>query len=220
MTDDLHRFRSLCFFYACGKLDADEMAWMQHMLQSHPELQAELDADQMLVTAARNANAEAQQTSPPLLGFEDIAWPSAPRTPTIIERLQAWFDKRWHHPLPSGWAVSAVACLVIATGVQTYQLRSVSIDMEHDSRYRGIAASANTETPALEVILSDTITVADLRRVLPDLGLTIICGPDQQGKATLAVLTGTGEQALAGLKANKMLLDGHIVTGKVQCGSR
>ena len=72
----------------------------------------------------------------------------------------------------------------------------------------------------LEVIFSDEVRVSDLRRVLPDLNVAIVCGPDTQGIVNLAVLSGSPEQVLSHLKASKLVIDAHLMKGRAQCVSR
>ena len=216
MNDDFNRFRALCFLYACGKLDASETSWMQQMLLSHPELKTELEADQQLVTAAREAYAADRTKAAPLVSFDTIVSQIEDKPSSLI----SWLVQQWNRPMQTGWALTAVATLVIATAVQTYQLRDATQVSAASNQYRGGATAPSPNSPMIEVVFADAVTVSDLRRVLPILNLAIICGPDQQGVTHIAVQSGSAEQALTQLNASKLVIDAHLVQGKASCAAR
>ena len=228
MNDDLIRFRSLCFLYVCQKLDPDETTWMQQMLDKHPELIRELEVDQHLVNAARDAFADEREHAKSLVDFDQIAEQLETRHPNasanFVERVTDWFSSFWHRTLPMGWTATAMASLALVMSVQTYQLYVTSSEQEENSQYRGAGSENKSTITILEVVFADDVSIKELRRVLPSLDLGIICGPDQQGVTNLILLNASGNastssaaQALADLKASKLVIDARLVQGKPTC---
>lgn len=237
MNDDLIRFRSLCFLYVCQKLDHDETAWMQQMLDKHPELIRELEVDQHLVNAARDAFADEREHAKSLVDFDQIAEQLETRhsethhanaSTNFVDRVTDWFSSFWNRTLPMGWTATAMASLALVMSVQTYQLYVTSSEQEENSQYRGAGSENKSTITILEVVFADDVSIKDLRRVLPSLDLGIICGPDQQGVTNLILLNASGNgsgnasgssaaQALADLKASKLVIDARLVQGKPTC---
>ena len=219
MNEELNRFRADCFLYACGKLDPAEATWMQQMLASHPELTLELEADQQLITAARYAYNAERLVAEPLVSFDAIANQLDGKKPALRSSLFTRILKLWNQPMQAGWAVTAMASVMMFAVVQTYQLHDATQDNLLSSQYRSVVIEPKPAMPIVEVVFSDEVTVSDLRRVLPGLNLVIICGPDEQGVTNLSVQSGSGEQALSNLKNSKLVLDAHLIQGKTSCGA-
>ncbi|MGC7530786.1 hypothetical protein [Pandoraea pneumonica] len=104
--DELERFRSLAFFYACGKLDDEARAWMDQQLAAHPDWQAIVAEEREFASATREAIETSYAERAPLVAFDDLpdattiavrATPkgeasAAKRKPTTLtERLRAWW---------------------------------------------------------------------------------------------------------------------------------
>lgn len=226
MNDDLTRFRSLCFLYVCQKLPPDETAWMEQMLDKHPALISELEVDQHLVSAARDSFADEREHAKSLVDFDQIAEQLEARhlnsSTNFVDRLTDWFSSFWHRTLPMGWTATAMASLALVMSVQTYQLYVTNSAQEQNSQYRGAGSENKATITMLEVVFSDDVSIKDLRRVLPSLDLGIICGPDQQGVTNLILQNAsdnTATQALADLKASKLVIDARLVQGKPTCES-
>lgn len=211
MNDDLNRFHSLCFLYACGKLDAEETAWMETMLLSHPALREELEADQRLVDLGRAMLADERQSARPLVSFEAVLRAMEKDEIRTPPAWLCWLRELWNQPLQTGWAAIAATLLIAISLVQTYRLDSTQQQIDQSSGYRGPSAPPALPTPLLKVIFADTASIADLRRLLPELNLTIVGGPDEQGTCLLAVGTGSAAQAKEKLQAGRLVLDVQVL---------
>lgn len=224
--DELERFRSLAFFYACDKLDAKERAWMDQQLAAHPDWQAIVAEEREFASATREAIETSYTERAPLVAFDDlpdaatIAARGQPkgdaatgkRQPlTLAERLRRW----WRAPVGRGWAFASVAALALLAGLQTMRLaglEKLAVPTESASTIRGGGASPAPGVPLLQVIFVETTTIAQIRKTLGDLELDVVRGPDEDGMLWLAVPAGDPKKALADLKATGLIVYGDVAS--------
>lgn len=212
MTEDRQRFDALRFAYVCGKLDVQEIAWMEAMLAGHPHWQALCDEDRHLVALGRDALAAALAESAPLVPFERIA-------ERLAQARRPWWGARVVHslvralqrPLPAGWAAGAMAMLAVVVGVQTMDLQRLESAADG---YRGGAPRSAVVAERVSVIFQDDLTLAQLRALAASLQFEVVGGPDEQG-ALQVVPEGAGkvQALLAALRANPAVLDAHLLSG-------
>lgn len=201
--EDLSRFRAHCFQFACNKLDPEEAAWMQQMLLRHPELQAEVDADQRLATQARQA-LEPARDAPVLVSFEQIQLALAARQQaqerTLRARLAAWWRQLASTPASSRgrWALAAVAVVGVMVTIQTRHV--LDRDAVVDGDYRALAPGADTASGVLAVQFRDDLALAEVRTQLEALHMHIRSGPDADGAYEVVVTQGSLAQAMQQLK--------------------
>lgn len=209
MSEQRQRFEDLCFVYACGKADAADAAWLEQMLEQHPDWQAVLDGERALVQAGRAAQAAQRARQPELLSVADImaladianaeadAPARVPAAPGWLDRLRSW----WQRPLQGGYAYAAMAVLVLAVSVQTYRLEQAP----PQAVYRSVPAAA--VSAQLRVRFDDRISTGELSMQLSALGLSIVHGPDRSGAYLLDTGGGDPARAAEQLHAAHLVLD-------------
>ena len=209
MSDDLSRFRAHCFQFACDKLDPGETAWMQEMLQRHPELQEEVDAERELAHQAREALMAQQQSERPLVSFDQIRQALAQRQPV---RKQGWFERLavWWRNLAATpasrrgrWALAAVVVLGVMVTLQTRHL--IDGDSTPAGDYRSLQAGTDSKSAALEVVFNDGVALGNLRTQLEAMHLRIRSGPDANGAYEVVVVQGSLEAAMQSLKDSALV---------------
>jgi hypothetical protein len=204
MDEAIARFRQLCFLFVCNKLDEDEMAWMESTLRIHPQLQAEVDADRVLVQHARAGLAAQYQAAEPLVPFETVRALLGGPEPARPHPLRLWVQRWWNMRLPAPWVTGVAAMLAVVVAVQN----RVEVDTGV-SPYRG-GEQVQRAGPMLKVIFDDRLSVGELRALLAAHKLALVRGPDEQGVVWLAVNEGGADQALAGLRANASVIDAQL----------
>lgn len=218
-SEDLARFEAQSFLFACGKLDAQEQAWMERMIAAHPELAEAAHADRVLVEHTRAAiHARAAAHTAPLVPFEALPklpaadHATAPRPQPWRQRLSAW----WQRPAAGAWAFASIAALALVAGVQTLRLEQLSNDANAPV-FRGTEGDAShsaTTGPVIQAVFADGVTLGELRKTLAALKLDIVRGPDEQGLIWITVREGDAQQALDRLKATGIVLDARITRPK------
>lgn len=182
MNDDLARFRGNCFQFACDKLDPDEHAWMLQMLERHPALQAEVEAERELVRLAREGLA---QHAKPLVSFDQISSLLAEheqrRQRSLAGRLAAWWRQLSLTPASNGhrWAVAALVTLGVALVFQGRQL--VERDAIPDDGYRAVQPAGQGQSGILRVKFRQDVALGGLAARLEAMHLHIRSGPDVNG---------------------------------------
>lgn len=210
MHEDIDRFADLRFLYACNKLDPAETAWVDAMLAAHPELAADITADRALVQASREALAYVAQTTPPLVTFNEIARAlDQPAPPGWWQRLAGAIRLAWILPMPSGYAVCAMALLALVAGLQ---FSVPTRDAATGPVYRGTGTPVPV-VPTVAVVFAETLTVGQLRSLSDELDFDIVAGPDRHGVFQLAPRTpGSAHKLAEQLKAHAAVMDAFVRT--------
>jgi len=123
---------------------------------------------QTLVQPAASATPEAPVHAPPR---------PAPSSPSWLRRAWQWL---WPTPasplLPVGWAFAVMLSVVVVLQRPTQDISQGAI----------LTRGADTGCPRLVVDLPDTVTAKRLREVLAQYAVTVVDGPDADGRFILA----------------------------------
>ncbi|KNY11631.1 hypothetical protein AKG08_08165 [Achromobacter piechaudii] len=164
--------------YLSGEMTPDEHRVFEAELARDPALQAEVDEWRLLAQArqiAHNEIGQAERDTQFLRTLAEQARP-APAAPPKRSRLWQWLWPTPASPLmPLGWA------LAIALSVVVMQQAPSDSGMSDGVLTRGGGAC-----PRLVVDLPDTVTARQLRNALSQYAVSIVSGPDEDGRFVLS----------------------------------
>ncbi|WP_312427788.1 hypothetical protein [Achromobacter sp.] len=167
--------------YLSGELDADARRAFEADLARDPALREELEAWRNLAEARQLAHNEIGQ------GERDAAFlralgqgvEAAPAPVSRARRLWQWLWPTPASPLmPLGWALAIMLSVVV---VQQAPVEGPAVVMSDDVLTRGGASC-----PRLVVDLPDALTARQLRNTLSQYAVSIVDGPDADGRYVLA----------------------------------
>lgn len=185
--------------YLSGELDADARRAFEADLARDPALREELEAWRNLAEARQLAHNEIGQGEREaaflrVLGQRVEAAPaheSAPApasepvpapAPAPVSRLRRLWQWLWPAPasplMPLGWALAILLSVVV---VQQAPVGGPEVVMSDDVLSRGGASC-----PRLVVDLPDALTARQLRNTLSQYAVSIVDGPDADGRYVLA----------------------------------
>lgn len=185
--------------YLSGELDADARRAFEADLARDPALREELEAWRNLAEARQLAHNEIGQgereaaflralgqrveaapahESAPAPASEPVPAP-APAPVSRLRRLWQWLWPTPASPLmPLGWALAILLSVVV---VQQAPVGGPEVVMSDDVLSRGGASC-----PRLVVDLPDALTARQLRNTLSQYAVSIVDGPDADGRYVLA----------------------------------
>jgi len=185
--------------YLSGELDADARRAFEADLARDPALREELEAWRNLAEARQLAHNEIGQgereaaflralgqrveaapahESAPAPASEPVPAP-APAPVSRLRRLWQWLWPTPASPLmPLGWALAIMLSVVV---VQQAPVGGPEVVMSDDVLSRGGASC-----PRLVVDLPDALTARQLRNTLSQYAVSIVDGPDADGRYVLA----------------------------------
>lgn len=185
--------------YLSGELDADARRAFEADLARDPALREELEAWRNLAEARQLAHNEIGQgereaaflralgqrveaapahESAPAPASEPVPAPAA----APVSRLRRLWQWLWPTPasplMPLGWALAIMLSVVV---VQQAPVEGPEVVMSDDVLSRGGASC-----PRLVVDLPDALTARQLRNTLSQYAVSIVDGPDADGRYVLA----------------------------------
>ncbi|MGE8703041.1 MAG: hypothetical protein ACN6O5_10180 [Achromobacter sp.] len=185
--------------YLSGELDADARRAFEADLARDPALREELEAWRNLAEARQLAHNEIGQgereaaflralgqrveaapahESAPAPASEPVPAP----VPAPVSRLRRLWQWLWPTPasplMPLGWALAIMLSVVV---VQQAPVEGPEVVMSDDVLSRGGASC-----PRLVVDLPDALTARQLRNTLSQYAVSIVDGPDADGRYVLA----------------------------------
>ncbi|AVJ31195.1 hypothetical protein CLM73_23285 [Achromobacter spanius] len=181
--------------YLSGELDADARRAFEADLARDPALREELEAWRNLAEARQLAHNEIGQ------GERDAAFlralgqrvqagsapesasaPAPAPAPVPVSRARRLWQWLWPTPasplMPLGWALAIMLSVVV---VQQAPVQGPEVVMSDDVLTRGGASC-----PRLVVDLPDDLTARQLRNTLSQYAVSIVDGPDADGRYVLA----------------------------------
>lgn len=195
MTDD----RVLS--YLTGDMDADARRAFEADLARDPALRAEVDTWRDLAQARQLAHNEIGQAERDAAFLRALA-PTSEST-SRARRLWQWLWPTPASPLmPLGWALAIMLSVMLAQQMPT----GVSTDLPEGAAPDGVLTRGGASCPRLVVDLPDTLTARQLRNTLSQYAVSIVDGPDADGRYVLSAARESSLQdaarALGVLSAN------------------
>lgn len=181
--------------YLSGELDADARRAFEADLARDPALREELEAWRNLAEARQLAHneigrGEREAAFLRALGqrveaapaHESAPAPASEPVPAPVSRLRRLWQWLWPTPasplMPLGWALAILLSVVV---VQQAPVGGPEVVMSDDVLSRGGASC-----PRLVVDLPDALTARQLRNTLSQFAVSIVDGPDADGRYVLA----------------------------------
>lgn len=181
--------------YLSGELDADARRAFEADLARDPALREELEAWRNLAEARQLAHNEIGQ------GERDAAFlraleqgveaapasePASARTPASshapVSRMRRLWQWLWPTPasplMPLGWALAIMLSVVV---LQQAPVQGPAVVMSD-----GVLTRGGASCPRLVVDLPDPLTARQLRNTLSQYAVSIVDGPDADGRYVLA----------------------------------
>lgn len=167
--------------YLSGELDDDARRAFEADMARDPALQAEVDEWRNLSQArqlAHNEIGQADRDAAFLRALAERAHPARP-TPAPTSRARRLWQWLWPTPasplMPLGWALAIMLSVMVA---QQAPLDAPAPD--------GVLTRGGGSCPSLVVDLPDTLTARQLRNTLSQYAVSIVDGPDEDGRYVLA----------------------------------
>ena len=208
------RFNELLPWYVNDTLPAEDRAWVEEHLRSHPEavgqlqwyrsLQARLHEDAPTVSdeiglnrvmARIRAEREAK-----------VRAPRAQQAPTLMQRLRDWLAGMNMTPAFAGAAAVVLAQAVVIAGLA---LRPA----DESTEIRAIKPSLVEAGPLLKINFKADAKEADIRLLLIEVRGSLAGGPGQLGDYFVRVPAGHVDEAAARLKTSAIVEAVAVVDG-------
>lgn len=167
--------------YLSGELDANARRAFEADIARDPELRAELDAWRDLAQARQLAHNEIGQAERDSAFLRALAQrPRAPSAPASrARRLWQWLWPTPASPLmPLGWALAIMLSVMVA--------HQAPLDTPNTPVSDGVLTRGGASCPRLLVDLPDGLTARQLRNILSQYAVSIVDGPDADGRYVLA----------------------------------
>jgi len=171
--------------YLAGELDADARRAFEADLARNPALREELEAWRNLAEARQLAHNEIRQGERDAAFLRALAQgvaaaPVSSHAP--VSRMRRLWQWLWPTPasplMPLGWALAIMLSVVV---MQHAPVQDPAVVMSDDVLTRGGASC-----PRLVVDLPDALTARQLRNTLSQYAVSIVDGPDADGRYVLA----------------------------------
>lgn len=165
--------------YLAGELDADARRTFEADIARDPALRAEVDAWRNLAQARQLAHNEIGQAERDAAFLRALA--PRPRTAPVSRARRLW---QWLWPTPAsplmplGWALAIMLSVVV--------VQQAPLDTPGDAAPDGVLTRGGASCPRLVVDLPDTLTARQLRNTLSQYAVSIVDGPDADGRYVLA----------------------------------
>ncbi|MBB1596482.1 hypothetical protein [Achromobacter sp. UMC46] len=168
--------------YLSGELDDDARRAFETDMARDPALRAEVEAWRNLAQArqlAHNDIGQADRDSAFLRALAERPQP-APPPPSRARRLWQWLWPTPASPLmPLGWALALMLSVMVA--------QQAPFDAQPDAPVSdGVLTRGGGSCPRLVVDLPDTLTARQLRNTLSQYAVSIVDGPDADGRYVLS----------------------------------
>lgn len=180
------RFDELVAFYVNGTLGAEDRAWFEGYLKTHPEAASEIDWYRSLQRRIHD-NAPAV---PATIGLAKAMTLIRGDQPTFAERVSAFFGFLGMRP---AMALAGFAIIAVQGGVILQMYKATENDA---SELRSLKASVTKEGPMLKINFAPDAKEADIRHLLMSVQGTLAGGPGQLGDYFVVVPAGK-EAAIA-----------------------
>jgi hypothetical protein len=186
--------------YLSGELDDDARRVFEADLARDPALQAEVDDWRTLAQArqmAHNDIGQAERDTGFLRALAEqarIASTPKPEIKTTRARLWQWLWPTPASPLmPLGWALAiALSVVVVLQAPQDGKVPGAGSGAVPGTMSDGVPLSGGTLTrgggacPRLVVDLPDGVTAKQLRNTLSQYAVSVVAGPDEDGRFVLS----------------------------------
>lgn len=172
--------------YLSGELDDDARRAFEADLARDPALQAEVDEWRTLAQARQmvhNDIGQAERDSGFLRALAEQARPAPKSVPsTVRARVWQWLWPTPASPLmPLGWALAIALSVVVVLQAPRDGTVSGGVLLSDGTLTRGGGAC-----PRLVVDLPDGVTARQLRNTLSQYAVSIVAGPDEDGRFVLS----------------------------------
>lgn len=170
--------------YLSGELDADERRAFEAELARNPELQAEVDEWRLLAQARQIAHNEIGQAERDTQFLHALAEHVRPAPAPLSPRARLW---QWLWPTPAsplmplGWALAIALSVVVLLQAPREGFQSDGVPVQDGTLTRGGGAC-----PRLVVDLPDAVSAKQLRNTLAQYAVSIVAGPDEDGRFVLS----------------------------------
>ncbi len=206
------RFSELLPWYVNGTLNAEDRAWVDSYLASHPAARAELDWYQSLQTKIHD-NAPA---IPATIGLARTMQLIRGDQPTMVERISGFLSDIGLGPVTAlarvrPMAALAAVAIVVQSGVIFNMMRQHAADEE--ALIRATKTVAVQEGPLLKLNFAPDAKEADIRLLLMSVQGTLAGGPGQLGDYFVRVPSGKENETAARLKTNTIVQAVALVPG-------
>lgn len=174
--------------YLSGQFDADARREFEADVARDPALRAELEAWRNLAQARQLAHNEIGQAERDAAFLRALAPRPATAPASRARRLWQWLWPTPASPLmPVGWALAIMLSVMVAQqapvepGVDTPGVATPGVATPGDALTRGGASC-----PRLRVDFPDALTARQLRNTLSQYAVSIVEGPNADGRYVLA----------------------------------
>ena len=215
--DARRQFDELLPWFLNGTLTESDRDWVEHYLREHPEAEAELRWTQTLRDRVR----ESVQAVAPELGLDELLRRIRAESPTKGKHAAGlgWFDRLSQLfttlRFTPAFALAAVVILAQAGIIgglvhELYQTRPESPESAAFRSYPGQFSPA--AGPLLRITFKSDATESDLRKLLFQIGGSIVAGPSQLGDYLVEVETPTLDEVSKKVAASPVVESVTIVT--------
>ncbi len=204
---DEARFDELLPFYLNQTLDANDQAWMERHLSTHPNALRQLQFEQVLrdtVQRTQPRKSEAERVGRLLEALQADRKAQKPK----IEWMGGWSALGWVQSLlqPIRIPAAAFAAVAVLFVAQSVMLVNEISRTTQDQAFRGDRPDCQTMVSRLRVVFTPEAKHVEIVLLLRKLEISVREGPSENGEFWLSVPAGRSlDEALAMLRTSPLV---------------